>query len=118
MDKEVKEQSQAQELQQMVDAWSSMNRYAFYTGTSRGVLSAMNSLCLRFGGMTFEEYTKAAFKPQLNQMFTLGQALQLLGSLLKSIEELVNAAMAEAQKDVNKEKENEKTNMDNGLVVE
>lgn len=107
MDKEVKEQSQAQELQQMVDTWSAMNRYAFYTGTSRGVLSAMNSLCLRFGGMTFEEYTKAAFKPQLNQMFTLAQALQLLGSLLKSIEELVNAAMAEAQKDVNKEKENE-----------
>ena len=99
--------TQAQELQQMVDTWSAMNRYAFYTGTSRGVLSAMNSLCLRFGGLTFEEYTKAAFKPQLNQMFTLGQALQLLGSLLKSIEDLVNMAMADAQKDVNKEKENE-----------
>ena len=99
--------TQAQELQQMVDTWSAMNRYAFYTGTSRGVLSAMNSLCLRFGGLTCEEYTKAAFKPQLNQMFTLGQALQLLGSLLKSIEDLVNMAMADAQKDVNKEKENE-----------
>ena len=108
--------TQAQELQQMVDAWSAMNRYAFYTGTSRGVLSSMNSLCLRFGGMTFEEYTKAAFKPQLNQMLTLGQALQLLGSLLKSIEELVNAAMAEAQQDVNKEKENEKTTQNNGVA--
>ena len=111
-----KEQSHAQELQKMVDAWSSMNRYSFYVGTSRGILSAMNSLCLRFGGMTFEEYTKAAFKPQLNQMFTLGQALQLLGSLLKSIDELVNAAMAEAQQDVNKEKENEETVVDNSVA--
>ena len=111
-----KENTQAQELQQMVDTWSAMNRYAFYTGTSRGVLSSMNSLCLRFGGMTFEQYTKAVFKPQLNQMLTLGQALQLLGSLLKSIEELVNAAMAEARQDVNKEKENEKTVVDNSVA--
>lgn len=110
MDKKVKEQSQAKELQQMVDTWSNMNRYAFYMGTSRGVLSCMNSLCLRFGGMTFEEYTKAAFKPQLNQMFTLGQALQLLGSLLKSIDELVNAAMTEAQKDVENEKKEGENN--------
>ena len=111
-----KEQSQAQELQELVNTWSAMNRYAFYTGISRGVLSSMNSLCLRFGGMTFEEYTKAAFKPQLNQMLTLGQAMQLLGSLLKSIDELVNVAMAEAQNDVNKEKENEETVADNSVA--
>ena len=116
MEKEVKEQSQAQELQQMVDAWSAMNKYAFYTGTARGVLSAMNSLCLRFGGMSFEQYTKAAFKPQLNQMLSLSQALQLLGSLLKSIEELVNVAMAEAQKDVNKEKENEENTKSSSMA--
>lgn len=116
MEKEVKEQSQAQELQKMVDAWSSMNRYAFYMGTSRGVLSCLNTLCLRFGGISFEQYTKAAFKPQLNQMLSLSQALQLLGSLLKSIDELVNVAMTEAQKDVNKEKENEKTVVDNSVA--
>lgn len=116
MDKEVKEQSQAQELQQMVDAWSALQRYAFYVGVQRGILSSLNTLCLRFGGMTFESYMKAAFKPQLNQMFTLQQSLQLLGSLLKSIDELVNAAMAEAKQDVNKEKENEKTMVDNSVA--
>lgn len=116
MEKEVKEQSQAQELQQMVDAWSSLQRYAFYVGCSRGVLSSLNTLCLRFGGMSFESYMKAAFKPQLNQMLTLGQAMQLLGSLLKSIDELVNAAMTEAQQDVQKEKENEENTKSGGVA--
>lgn len=112
-----KEKNQAAELQQMVDAWSSMNRYSFYVGTSRGVLSCMNSLCLRFGGMTFEQYTKAAFKPQLNQMFTLGQALQLLGSLLKSIDELVNVAMAEAKQEVEKEGEKNEKDTNSGTLA-
>lgn len=111
-----KEQSQAQELQQMVDTWSALQKYAFYVGCQRGILSSMNTVCLRFGGISFEDYTKAAFKPQLNQMMTVGQIMQLLGSLLKSIDDLIKLAMTEAQKDVNKEKENEKTVLDNSVA--
>ena len=85
-----------------------MQRYAFYTGVQRGVLSSMNTLCLRFGGISFEEYTKAAFKPQLNQIFTTGQAMQLLGGLLGSINELIKIAESEAKQEVEKEKENDK----------
>ena len=111
-----KENTQSQELQKLVEAWGSMNRYAFYTGVQRGVLSSMNSLCLRFSGMTFEAYTKAAFKPQLNQMFTCRQAMELLGGLLGSINELIKVAEMEAKKEVEKENENETKS--SGLVTE
>ena len=109
-----KENTQSQELQKLVEAWGSMNRYAFYTGVQRGVLSSMNCLCLRFGGMTFESYTKAAFKPQLNQMLTCGQAMQLLGGLLGSINELIKVAEMEAKKEV--EKEGEKNDKSDTMV--
>lgn len=110
-----KENTQSQELQKLVDTWGAMQRFAFYTGVQRGVLSSMNTLCLRFGGMTFEDYTKAAFKPQLNQMFTTGQAMQLLGGLLGSINELIKVAELEAKQEAEKEGEkNEKnTNINN-----
>lgn len=111
-----KENNQAAELQQMVDAWNNIQKYAFYVGCQRGVMSSMNTVCLRFAGMTFEDYTKAAFKPQLNQMMTVGQIMQLLGGLLKSIDDLIKLAMTEAQKDVQKEKENEENKSDNKLV--
>lgn len=104
MDKEVKEQSQAAELQELVNAWSAMQKYAFYVGTQRGVLSAINTLCLRFAGLTFEEYTKKMIKPQLNNMLTVGQAIQLLAGLLSSINELINAAMADAKQELEQEK--------------
>lgn len=104
-----KENTQAQELQQMVDAWSSMNRYSFYVGTSRGVLSSLNTICLKYIGMSFEQYQKALVKPQLNTMVSVSQCMVLLLNLLKSIDELVTAAMTEAQNDVNKEKENEES---------
>ena len=105
---EEKKTNQAEELQKLVDTWGAMQRYAFYTGVQRGVLSSMNTLCLRFGGISFEEYTKAAFKPQLNQIFTTGQAMQLLGGLLGSINELIKIAESEAKQEVEKEKENDK----------
>lgn len=105
-----------EQLEKLVEAWGSMNRFAFYTGVQRGVLSSMNCLCLRFGGMTFEAYTKAAFKPQLNQMLTCGQAMQLLGGLLASINELIKVAEQEAKQEVEKEKENESKS--SGLVTE
>lgn len=110
-----KENTQSQELQKLVEAWSAMQKYAFYVGTSRGVLSCLNTLCLRFGGMSFEDYTKAAFKPQLNQMLTLSQAMQLLGSLLKSLDDLINYAMMEAKNELEQEKQGEKN--DNSLVT-
>lgn len=113
---EEKKTNQAEELQKLVDTWGAMQRYAFYTGVQRGVLSSMNTLCLRFGGISFEEYTKAAFKPQLNQMFTTGQAMQLLGGLLGSINELIKIAESEAKQEVEKEKENEKTVVDNSMA--
>ena len=113
---EEKKTNQAEELQKLVEAWGSMNRYAFYTGIQRGVLSSMNSLCLRFSGITFEAYTKAAFKPQLNQMFTCRQAMELLGGLLGSINELIKVAEMEAKKEVEKENENE--DKSSGLVTE
>lgn len=108
-----KENTQSQELQKLVEAWSAMQKYAFYVGCQRGVMSAMNTICLRFGGISFEDYTKAAFKPQLNQMFTCGQAMQLLGSLLKSLDDLINYAMMEAKNELEKEKQGEKN--DNSL---
>ena len=112
-----KENTQSQELQKMVDTWSALQKYAFYVGTSRGVLSCLNTLCLRFGGLTFEDYCKRMVKPQLNQMFTLAQALQLLGSLLQSINELINLAESEAKQEVAKEGEqNEKDK--SGAVAE
>ena len=95
--------TQAQELQQMVDAWGALQKYSFYVGCQRGILSSINTICLRFAGMSFEDYTKAAFKPQLNQMVTVGQTMQLLAGLLKSIEELVNFAMTEAKAETEKE---------------
>lgn len=113
-----KEQSQAQELQQMVDAWSALQKYAFYVGTSRGVLSSLNTICLKYIGMSFEQYQKALVKPQLNTMVSVSQCMALLLNLLKSIDELVNLAMSEAQKDVEKEKRNEETKQNNGLVIE
>ena len=108
MDKEVKT-NQAEELQKLVDTWSAMQKYAFYVGTSRGVLSCLNTLCLRFGGMSFEEYCKRMVKPQLTQMLTLSQALQLLGSLLQSINELIKLAESEAKLEVTKEENAVKT---------
>lgn len=111
-----KENTQSQELQKLVETWGAMQRFAFYTGVQRGVLSSMNTLCLRFSGMSFEDYTKAAFKPQLNQMFTTGQAMQLLGGLLSSINELIKLAESEAKQEVEKENENE--NKSSGLVTE
>lgn len=113
-----KENNQAAELQQMVDAWSAMNKYSFYVGTQRGILSSINTICLRFAGISFDEYTKKMIKPQLNQLFTTGQVIQLLAGLLNSVNELIALAEQEAKQEVEKEKENEKTNMDNGLVVE
>lgn len=113
---EVKEQSQAQELQQMVDAWSAMNKYAFYTGVQRGLMSAMNVIFLKYVGMSFESYTKAAFKPQIHQMAPVSTIVTMLANGLKEIDDLLNLAMTEAQKDVEKEKENEKTVADNSVA--
>ena len=111
-----KENTQSNELQKLVETWGAMQRFAFYTGVQRGVLSSMNTLCLRFSGMSFEEYTKAAFKPQLNQMFTCRQAMELLGGLLGSINELIKVAEMEAKKEI--EKEGEKNDKSSELVTE
>lgn len=111
-----KEQSQAQELQQMVDAWSAMNRFAFYTGVQRGLMSAMNVIFLKYVGMSFESYTKAAFKPQVHQMASVGSIITLLANGMKEVDELLKLASAEAQKDIQKEKENEKTVVDNSVA--
>ena len=99
-----KEKNQAAELQQMVDAWSALQKYAFYTGCSRGVLSSLNTICLKYIGMSFEQYQKALIKPQLNTMVPVSQCMTLLLNLLKSINELVNLAMSDAQKEVEQEK--------------
>ena len=113
-----KENNQAAELQKLVDTWSAMNRYSFYVGTQRGIMSSMNTICLRFGGISFEDYVKAAFKPQLNQMMTVGQIMQLLGGLLKSVDELINAAMADAKQELEQEKgESNEKNIDNGQLA-
>ena len=99
--------TQAQELQQMVDTWSAMNKYSFYVGTQRGILSSINTICLRFAGISFDEYTKKMIKPQLNQLFTTGQAIQLLAGLLNSVNELIVLAEKDAKQEIEKEKENE-----------
>lgn len=105
---EVKEQSQAAELQKLVEAWSNMNKYAFYTGVQRGLMSAMNVIFLKYVGMSFEAYTKAAFKPQVHQMASVGTIVTLLANGLKEIDDLIKLAMTEAQKDVENEKKEEK----------
>ena len=99
-----KENNQAAELQELVNAWSAIQRYGFYVGCQRGILSSINTICLRFAGLTFEEYTKKMIKPQLNNMLTVGQAIQLLAGLLSSINELINAAMADAKQELEQEK--------------
>lgn len=111
-----KENTQSQELQKLVETWGSMNRYSFFVGCQRGVMSSLNTICLRFAGISFENYCKAAFKPQLNQMFTCRQAMELLGGLLASINELIKVAEQEAKKEMEKENENE--NKSSGLVTE
>lgn len=113
-----KEKNQAAELQELVNAWSAMQKYAFYVGTQRGIMSSMNTVCLRFAGMSFEDYTKAAFKPQLNQMMTVGQIMQLLGGLLKSIDDLIKLAMAEAKQEVEKEGEKNEKDTNSGTLAE
>lgn len=113
-----KEKNQAAELQELVNAWSAMQKYSFYVGCQRGIMSSMNTVCLRFAGMSFEDYTKAAFKPQLNQMMTVGQIMQLLGGLLKSIDDLIKLAMAEAKQEVEKEGEKNEKDTNSGTVAE
>ena len=100
--------NETENLQDLVSTWNALQRYGFYVGCQRGILSSINTICLRFAGLTFENYTKRMIKPQLNQMMTCGQCITLLAGLLDSVGKLVDVAMAEAQKDVNKEKENEK----------
>lgn len=107
-----KEPSQTEQLQELVNAWSSMQRYAFYVGCQRGILSSMNTLCLRFAKISFEDYTKNMIKPQLNQMMTVGQCMTLLAGLLQSINELINIAESEAKKEVTAK---EGANDDNGI---
>lgn len=109
---------QSQQLQEMVNAWSALQKYSFYVGCQRGIMSSMNTVCLRFAGMSFEDYTKAAFKPQLNQMMTVGQIMQLLGGLLKSIDDLIKLAMAEAKQEVEKEGEKNEKDTNSGTVAE
>lgn len=113
-----KEKNQAAELQELVNAWSALQKYSFYVGCQRGIMSSMNTVCLRFAGMSFEDYTKAAFKPQLNQMMTVGQIMQLLGGLLKSIDDLIKLAMAEAKQEVEKEGEKNEKDTNSGTVAE
>ena len=104
-----KENTQSQELQKLVETWGAMNKYSFYVGTQRGILSSINTICLRFAGMSFDEYTKKMIKPQLNQLFTTGQAIQLLAGLLNSVNELIALAEQEAKKEIEKEKNTIKT---------
>lgn len=99
-----KENNQAAELQELVNAWSALQRYGFYVGCQRGILSSINTICLRFAGLTFEDYTKRMIKPQLNQMMTCGQCITLLAGLLDSVGKLVNAAMADAKQELEAEK--------------
>ena len=113
---EEKKTNQAEDLQKLVEAWGSMNRYSFFVGCQRGVMSSLNTICLRFAGISFEDYTKAAFKPSLNAMMTVGQCMTLLAGLLQSINELIKVAEMEAKKEVEKEKENESKS--SGLVTE
>ena len=111
-----KENNQAAELQKLVDTWSAMNRFAFYTGVQRGLMSAMNVIFLKYVGMSFEAYTKAAFKPQVHQMASVGTIVTLLANGLKEIDDLIKLAMTEAQKDVQKEKENEENTKSSGVA--
>ena len=113
---EEKKTNQAEELQKLVEAWGSMNRYSFFVGCQRGVMSSLNTICLRFAGISFEDYTKAAFKPSLNTMMTVGQCMTLLAGLLQSINELIKVAEMEAKKEAEKENENESKS--SGLVTE
>lgn len=110
--------NETENLQDLVSTWNALQRYGFYVGVQRGVMSSMNTICLRFGGISFEDYIKAAFKPQLNQMMTVGQIMQLLGGLLKSVDELINAAMADAKQELEAEKgESNEKNIDNGQLA-
>lgn len=111
-----KEQTQAQELQKLVDTWTAMQRFSFYVGVQRGIMSSMNTIMLKYAGMSFEQFTKVMVKPQLHQVASVGQCMNLLASLLKSVDELVNAATVEAQQEIQKEKENEETTVDSGVA--
>lgn len=105
---EEKKTNQAEELQKLVDTWSAMNKFAFYTGVQRGLMSAMNVIFLKYVGMSFESYTKAAFKPQVHQMASVGSIITLLANGMKEVDELLKLATAEAQKDVEKEEKETK----------
>ena len=100
---EEKKTNQTDELQKMVDTWSNMNRYSFFVGTQRGILSAMNVIMIKYTGMSFEQYSKAMIKPQLHQMASVGQCMNLLANLLKSIDELIKVAEIEAKKEMETE---------------
>lgn len=110
--------NETENLQDLVSTWNAIQRYGFYVGCQRGILSSINTICLRFAGLTFEEYTKKMIKPQLNNMLTVGQAIQLLAGLLSSINELINAAMADAKQELEQEKgESNEKNIDNGQLA-
>lgn len=112
-----KENTQSQELQKMVDTWSNMNRYSFFIGTQRGILSAMNVIMIKYTGMTFEQYSKSMIKPQLHQMASVGQCINLLANLLKSIDELIKVAEMEAKKEMETEGEKNEKDTSTGSLA-
>lgn len=92
-------------LEQLTATFDAMSKYAFWVGVQRGVMSSMNTIMMKYVGMTMEDYSKRMVKPQLHQMAHVGQVTNLLASLLKETNMMMQWAEADAQKQMKNESE-------------
>lgn len=106
MEKE-QEKSQTVELEKLIASFDAMSKFAFWTGTQRGVMSSMNTIMLKYVGMSMEEYQKRMVKPQIHAMIPISQVINLLAGLLKEIGIAIEAAEMLAKQQAEKEAKNE-----------
>lgn len=92
-------------LEQLTATFDAMSKYAFWVGVQRGIMSSMNTVMMKYVGMTMEDYTKRMVKPQVHQMAHVGQVVNLLSNLLKETNVMMQWAEADAQKQAQNESE-------------
>lgn len=92
---------------QLAQAMDAMSKWSFYLGIERGLKMAMNTIMLKYVGMSMEQYSKAAFKPQVHQMAAVSQIINMLAAGLQEVDNLTKIAEGEAQKAAEEEAKQE-----------
>lgn len=85
-------------LENMTAAFDAMSKYAFWVGVQRGVMSCMNTIMLRYTGMSMEDYQKKMVKTQVHSMAPVSQIVNMLAQVLKECSIMAQIVEADAQK--------------------